>query len=323
MPGGLYGVDIFLVLSGFLITTILVEKWHQTGGIGYGLFLKRRIRRLYPPILFLIGAYLAASIFLSGRFGILSFSEALKPSLVAALYLENLAFGYNVIDVHPVFLHLWSLAVEMWFYLLWPLLLLGVLRLSTTRNRAIAVAVLIVTATVAQQFRVRLTPDGGSLTFEGRSLPIVLGCALALGLPWIHTWWRDRGSGALGWFSAVVIVICFFAPRSVMPLEVGLPVASLASAGLILAMVLAPTGRLTRLLDTPLSVAIGVRSYSLYLWHAPILAALTAQNAPGWSMAQRGVGAIILIFVLTEAAYRLVELPALKGLRGRPRGIKT
>lgn len=317
VPGGLYGVDLFLVLSGFLITTILVDKWQRTGGIGYGPFLKRRLYRLYPPVLFLVAAFLVAALLLSGRYGLPSFVDALKPAAVAALYLENFAFGYNVIDVDPVFLHLWSLGLEMGFYLVWPLLLLGVLGLTSGRGRAVAVATLVVVAALAQQLRVHLTPDGGPLTFEGRSLPIVLGCALALALPWVRRRWDGRAVGAVGWGCAAVVGVSFLAPSSVLPIAIGLPIAAFGGAGLILSIVLGQEGRLAGVLDGRLPVAIGVRSYSLYLWHAPILEAFTAENAPSWSTAQRAVVALLLVVVCTEVAYRLVELPALRGLGQR------
>ncbi len=315
-PGGRYGVDVFLVLSGYLITTILVRQWRRRGSIGYSRFLVRRLLRLYPPVVFLLACYLLGAAVLPGRFGLVALPDALAAASVAALYLTNVAFGYNVGDVEQAFLHTWSLAMEMQFYLVWPLVLVGVLRLKSGRARGAAIGVLVVAAIVAQQVRLHVSDRGPELTFEGRALALVLGCGLVFALPWLRT--QSRWLPAVGWVGVVALAGCFLASDAMLPLTVALPVVAFASAAVIAAVVVGQSTRLTALLDTSILEAVGVRSYSLYLWHFPVLGAFTAASMPGLSTPVRTLAALLAVALLTEIAYRLVERPALRRLSQRP-----
>ncbi|CAD5107956.1 acyltransferase family protein [Zestomonas carbonaria] len=124
MPGGFFGVDIFFVLSGYLITRLLVDEYHASGTVQLRRFVARRLRRLYPALLLMLLVYLLIAPLV---FAQVSFGKHLLDTMWSALYLANYAsaFGFPM----SMLGHVWSLAVEVQFYLLWPLLFLLLVRM--------------------------------------------------------------------------------------------------------------------------------------------------------------------------------------------------
>lgn len=131
-PGGFFGVDVFFVLSGYLITRLLIVEHEREGCLRLGHFLIRRLRRLLPALLLMLAAYLLLAPWI---FPDVMLSKHFRDAVLTALYVVNYAayLGGFVSELA----HVWSLAVEMHFYLLWPVVLLGILRLP--RRLAIAV----------------------------------------------------------------------------------------------------------------------------------------------------------------------------------------
>lgn len=248
---GASGVTVFFVLSGFLITTILVE---QTGAGRQGLrrFYGRRARRLLPALALLLVFEVGAR---------LSTGQSLVPVVLAAGYATNFAAATghgSTLD------HTWSLALEEQFYLLWPLLLPFVLR----RRRA--VVLVLVTAAVSVTARVALWSAG--LTYASwfspvtRADAILVGCALALAR--VRGWTLPVGPGRTAIVStALLVLIAPFVWRSSVASLWLMPMVALATAALIVLIVESKRGPVPWVLSTtPLRVT-GRLSYAMYLWH--------------------------------------------------------
>jgi len=253
--GGWLGVDLFFVLSGFLITTLLLEEHAQTGKIRLSAFYLRRARRLLPALAVLLFAYLL--------FNALRGTDALGLVARWGLYTANIYEAYWPAHAsHLVGLnHLWSLAEEEQFYLVWPLALLGAARMrNPARFLALVAGALIL-------YRAGLVLDGAvssRLYFapDTHSDGLVLGSALAFA-------WRSKELVVPKWLVAVAAVSCvpivvFENPSATTQLLM-LPIFEVASLILVAAAVVG-TIRLPR----PL-VWLGGISYSLYLWHNFIL----------------------------------------------------
>jgi peptidoglycan/LPS O-acetylase OafA/YrhL len=246
MPGGGVGVTIFFVLSGYLITTLLVRERNQTGGIKLRAFYVRRVRRLFPALALVMAAVFAVMALIGHP------SPIPWLFVVTALYLGNFAEAGGA-DL-GAFSHTWSLAIEEQFYLAWPFLLLGLFRLP----RVWAAAGLVVLAGVIMAARVAIASQGSldaaMYPTHLRADALLLGCALAL-VP------RSAPRWAV-WVGAAGLILSLALPS---PWAVSLAAVS------TLPLLVAPI----RVLEwTPL-VYVGVISYGVYLWHLPVIYALS------------------------------------------------
>lgn len=257
MAGGL-GVDLFFVLSGFLITTLLLEERDETGRVSIGGFYVRRARRLFPALGALLVIYLIAT-----RGG------GLRTVELAGLYDGNLVRAYSNIDplTGSPLGHLWSLATEEQFYLLWPGLLLVLVRV----RRALPVLVTLFVAVVAWRFylvhngapvhRVQFAPDT-------RADALIAGCLLSC----IRMRWRLRIPEPLAVAGLAVMVFAMLTGPVFPFYQDGTrTLVTLASCVLVAAAVTATP--LAQALSAKPFVWLGKISYSLYLWHFPMLVA--------------------------------------------------
>ena len=311
LSGGFVGVDIFFVLSGFLIGGILWSELIQTGRIRLGAFYLRRIRRLAP-------AYfaMAAASFLVAWVVLLPFEfRAFGKALIAAtVYLSNVYFyreaGYFDIGAEDkVLLHTWSLAVEEQFYIVLPFALLLLIRWRRASPALLAGA-----AILSLLACVRLTatsPTAAFYLFPFRAWELLAGVLLAIvgqqnGLRWVvHP--------ALSWagIGLVLTSIVVITPENGFPgLQALVPVIGTV---LILA-----NGRdanpVNRALSHPAPVFIGVISYSFYLWHWPVLT-LSQYWRDGYSGAAEAALWLALAFVISVLSWRYVERPV-RRMRG-------
>jgi peptidoglycan/LPS O-acetylase OafA/YrhL len=291
LSGGFYGVDLFFVLSGFLITTLLLEEHDRTGLVSLRAFYIRRARRLLPA--------LGAVLVLIAVVGPMFYSPGLVASIVASgLYAANIVRGFG----HSDFLaatpaaHLWSLAQEEQFYVVWPIALLALRRRLTERRvmtllAAGFVALVLYRAALAGAgagwHRLYYAPD---THMDG----LVLGCFLAYA--------RRRGltvSALTGCVAGALIVAAFILGEQTVRWSAGgLPVVELAAAALVLAA-LSP-GPVRAVLSARPLVWIGALSYSLYLWQIP------AMWLTGWDDRW---GALALTVVFTLISYYVIERP--------------
>jgi peptidoglycan/LPS O-acetylase OafA/YrhL len=256
-PGG-YGVDVFFVLSGFLITTLLWRDQESLGRIRLGRFYLRRAIRLFPALITMLLASLVFGILLTGDVG-----RMVGETISAVLYLTPFT---DALAGPPLFYgHLWTLAMEEYFYLIWPLVLIVLLKLGAKWQHLVtfllAVAVALYGMRAAAEFII------GSELHPPRVGGIAIGCALALVV--LHT--KARGNGTLlALLGTAGLVLAWITSSSVVDTFTPL-IAALATVAIILAIIGPTRTLLQRVLEVRALVIGGQISYDLYLWHVPVL----------------------------------------------------
>jgi len=273
--GGFIGVDIFFVLSGYLITGILAGQYAAKGGITVWPFYSRRFFRLMPALLLLCMAYLVAAPFIWPDYG---FGNHVRDSLVSALYLSD--YGRAIWGVPEFLRHTWSLAVEEHFYLIWPLALPLILR-STSPARMALLLYLVAALWRTVNFAAGEW-DLAYYRFDTRVAGILLGCWLAL---WLRE--REQAGSALPQIGPLLPAALLILAAMVLPwhqplaYQVGSVVVELATAALIIALVYPRAAREVRLFRAAPAVFLGKLSYGIYLWHFPI-SLITRDSLPYW-----------------------------------------
>jgi peptidoglycan/LPS O-acetylase OafA/YrhL len=308
LPGGYVGVDVFFVLSGFLITRRIAAD-HAEGHFRVGRFYAARLRRLFPALLVLLPAVLA----LGWCFQLAhEFRSTGQHAASAALFIANIRFwregSYFAEDSwHDPLRHLWSLAVEEQFYLLWPLLL--PLLLHMRRRAWLATSLLLVLGLAAA-----LHPLDGSARSSFYLLPyraweLLLGAVLALRpLPALVATSRT---------GAQLIGLCAIAANAFLPGDehaLVLPQVALAVVGSALIIVSASTTPSGRGLDAPALTYVGRISYPLYLWHWPLIALARLLWWDAVPVAALVVIAVISLLLAT-ASERWLEAPVRAAMR--------
>ena len=325
-PGGLLGVGVFFTLSGYLITDLLLEHWGKAGGLGLGDFWIRRARRLLPALVVML-AVVIIWVAIAQR----SELPALRGNVVASsIYMSNWWLIFQHVSYFARFGppsplgHLWSLAVEEQFYLVWPWLLwLGLLclrePLRTTRGRrrlALATLVLAACSTVAMAVLYHPGFDP-SRVYDGtdtRAFGLLIGAALAM------VWPSRRGRAGttrqmrrtldyigLGGLIVIGALIWRTNQYSAFPYRGGMLLLSIATGVVIMASVY-PGSWLGRILGMRPIRWIGVRSYGIYLWHYPVIVLTTVGVQSRFDLPRATVQAAITI-LLAALSWRLVEEP--------------
>jgi peptidoglycan/LPS O-acetylase OafA/YrhL len=312
--GAFLGVDVFFVLSGFLITTLLLQEHEAGGGISLPGFYRRRALRLLPALFAMLGAYLlieAANVALGSADQGALFA-AVRGALAGGFYLSNFLQTWGG-GVPAPLEHLWSLAAEEQFYLAWPLLLYGALRLGLrTRALVAATAALVV---LAFGHQLVLSLRGASLhrlSFapDVRSASLTVGClagvAFARGtIPGLlrSTTFQSLGVPILWTLSLLILLL--LPSSSQLRFYGGTLVFDLTWVLLIVAAVLDQAGPWATMLALRPLVWVGRISYALYLWNWLILAALPFGRWPS----------LPLSFLAAFLSYRYVEQPFLRRKR--------
>jgi peptidoglycan/LPS O-acetylase OafA/YrhL len=332
LPGGYLGVDLFFVLSGFLITSLLIRGWDRRGGrISFRDFYVRRVLRLFPAL----GCVIAVTVVLTA-FMELSGPSSDRPYVVGTLeglpwvvtFVGNWARTFDPassLGSLGLLGHTWSLAVEEQFYLLWPALFVLLMRRRFSRG-GIALSLAII-AVAEMIYRMAATFAGYSshriyYGTDTHSDGLLIGCAIAFWLASHRSAWVYQTAGVLlkcatGLATAVLVTLFVLGDLSRAPIEVSLAV--LACGAVLVGVV---TGRLPvfleRLLSAEGTVLIGRRSYGLYLWQYVIFEAALALYPAEFLGRRRIVTAVIIgvlfivPFMVTELSYRFIELPALR-----------
>jgi peptidoglycan/LPS O-acetylase OafA/YrhL len=307
---GFIGVDIFFVLSGYLITSLLIQEIESSGRLNLARFYARRARRLLPAaMLLVIVVCLVEAVIVSP---IVQF-QVLKAAIATVFYSSNLYFahlGLHYFDlesaVNPL-LHTWSLAVEEQFYLVWPVLLL--LLTKSTRSREGVTIALAAIAAVSFAFCIWLTAVNPVSAFFQPTARVWEFCAggLIAYLPAARLAQHRRFCSWMGVTGILALLICAqFIRASVFPGYIAaFPV--LGTAAVLLAGLGAPDSPIPRFLSTRPAQVLGGLSYSLYLWHWPALV-ISQQLFPSASVIVRlaAIAAALLLSVLT---HRAVENP--------------
>lgn len=303
--GGFLGVDVFFVVSGFLITTLLVREARRTGGISLRDFYARRARRILPAAtVVLVVTVLAVATLQSLH----RTETATVDALWAAFFLANVHFAhegtdYFAADLASPFQHFWSLAVEEQFYLVWPLLLVFMVHRGVRRSVMLWVTGLLTVSSLAWSIHLTQTMPAAAY-FSSPARAFELGCGAFLAL------WGPRfphgarvllgitGATVLGWACVTMDATTPF-PGAQALFPVLATVALLASAKGPVAKLLAlrPLGRL------------GDISYSLYLWHWPVLLIGAEQVPEEWAAWQEATALVAVSVLLSVVTYLLVERP--------------
>lgn len=324
MPGGFLGVEVFFVVSGYLITSLLVAEHRRHGSISLRGFWTRRARRLFPGLYLTLAATVVAAFVLAP-----DALRRLRGDVPAAIaYVSN---WWQIIHQDsyfeqagrpPLLAHLWSLAVEEQFYLFIPLVALVALpRLRRSTLALIALAVGGASALLmAIRFDAEVDPSRIYLGTDTRLSGLLSGVALAL---WftptrIRADRVGRHAGLLldgvGLAGAAVLLWCFLRVNEFDPFVYrgGFVVVDVATVGLLIALV-HPASRAGRLLGNRVLREIGFRSYLLYLWHWPLF----QLTRPGLDLDLPGPVVLVIrltvLATLTEVSYRLVERPVRRG----------
>lgn len=321
MPGGFLGVDLFFVLSGYLITSLLQREYDTTGGIDLDAFWARRFRRLMPAQLLVIAAVATGfALWLPDEvFG-------LRGDVVATLMqvqnwhlIRETKSYFEQIGRPSPLQHFWSLAVEMHFYMLWPWLFAW-LR-PRMRPRVIALLALALAGGsslwMAALHSLGAEPSRLYLGSDTHCAAVMLGAAVALF--WAPFSSRLVPSGQrflplLGWPALLGLLAAFVwvGEYDVGLYQGGFLVAALVACALI-ASVSAGKGRLAAWLSSPPARWLGARSYSIYLWHFPV----TVLTRPRQDILLDGLALLalraVITLVLADLTYRLIEQP----FRGR------
>lgn len=309
LPGGFIGVDVFFVISGYLITRYILQEL-DAGVFSLAEFYRRRIKRIAPALLLVVAATLALS-------ALLMLPEDMRKTAKSAVWsLASLANFYFCFfkesgyfgggnENHPL-LHLWSLGVEEQFYLLWPLLLMA-WRPRSRRAYLLAAGGLAAASFLGAELIVGSRQDLAYFMLPTRGGEMLVGAMLAWPARAERAHWSPRLAGVAALAGAALILwsLLFLSKTDRFPGLLALP-PTLGAALLIQAGRIRYAG--AGLLAHPLPVAIGKISYSAYLWHWPLIALWTyGYGAPGVAAAALLVAATMLLAALS---YRLVETPA-------------
>ena len=304
VPGfqaGFYGVDIFFVLSGYLITRLLLDEHGGTGRIDLPRFYLRRFLRLAPPLLAMLATYLVWAPMVWPQFGLWSH---VRDTLIAAFYLSDYARAFWLLP--HIVQHTWSLGVEEHFYLMWPLVLLALLRLPA-RWRMAALFGLYVAATAWRMIWYVDATDWPETYFrlDTRMSGLILGALLATLLSGADRV-PERFANLSGTVASIALTLALMigAWRAPGALEWTMTLVEFAAAALLIAAS-APESWVSRVLSAPPLVATGILSYGIYLWHYPV--ALYFRDRMPWYEATFTVLAIA--FLAASLSYLLIEKP--------------
>ncbi len=338
LPGGFLGVDIFFVISGFLITTLLVRERRETGRVDLAGFWTRRARRLLPALLVVVpaGVLIARTVETDLLVGIRR--QALGALTFSTNWLE-IAHGSNYFaSTSPqLFMNFWSLAVEEQFYLFWPLAMIGLLALHrrfALTEEALAAAVLGIGLVSAALMVASYDPTNATRAYYGTDthlFGLMLGASLAIvwtgpGRAWTtsRTWQERRILFIWAAIAVVAAMLLLAGEDSVWTFRLGIPLVSIATAVLLVAAVDRP-GRLRTTLELAPLEWIGRRSYGIYLWHWPVILIIGQDiptNAGTSEFVWTRVWAVVVTLALADLSFRFVETPVRrKGFRATARRI--
>ncbi len=301
IPGGNVGVDVFFVLSGYLITRVLLVEHALSGALNLRRFYRQRLLRLTPPLLFMLLLYAVFAPLIWADY----YFHA-RDWFVVLTYQADLALVFGMAPEKMI--HAWSLGVEERFYLLWPLALLGLLALSV-RKAVLAVLVIVVLIgfwrMTALQF-LSMDSNEAYYRFDMRVSGLLLGAALGI--------WIGRNLSVsrrllrcrwllLSWGGMLVVILCPVSDRE--RLSFGLPLVEATVLLTIVWLNCCPQGILGRMLSWRPLAYVGQLSYGLYLFHYPIMSYL--QQEQSWGLTLLLGGGLSLIMAVLN--HHLIEQP--------------
>ena len=326
IPGGFLGVDLFFVISGYVITRLLLDSIERSGGLDLRGFYKARARRLLPPMIFMIvvtGFYITIWAQDSVRRFVTDVPFALTGSINWWLVAKEQDY-FEAIGRPPLLQHTWSLAVESQFYLIWPIILLLVLKRFGKKIIPFA-ALLIALVSASLLFYVSLQLDASSdvshiyFGTDTHSVGLFLGSALAVS--WIPQNFKSEVSkraqnfiDLIGVFGLIGILASFLLIDESSPTayKIAFPLAAVFGIAIITSIV-HPASRFAPILQNRVLLWVGERSYAIYLWHWVIFQiSRPSVDIEGEDWALIAVR-ILIVLALADISLKLVELPIRSG----------
>ena len=326
IPGGFLGVDLFFVISGYVITRLLLDSIARSGGLDLRGFYKARARRLLPPMVFMI-VVTAFYISIWAQDSVKRFLTDISFSL-SGLMNWWLVFKeqdyFEAIGRPPLLQHTWSLAVETQFYLIWPVLLLLILKRFGKKViplAALAIALFSGTALFLVSLRLDASSSVSHIYFgtDTHSIGLFLGAALAVS--WIPQNFKSEVSNKaqnfidfIGVFGLVGILGSFLLIDESSPTayKIAFPLAAIFGAAIITSIV-HPASRFAPILQNRVLLWIGERSYAIYLWHWVVFQITRPRvdiDGQDWALIALR---ILVVLALADISLKLVELPIRSG----------
>ncbi|WP_371666499.1 acyltransferase [Streptomyces sp. NBC_00289] len=319
LPGGSVAVDVFFTISGFVITRLLIAEYSRTGGIDLRRFYRRRRQRLVPALL----AVCAACVVLSLTTSLWAFDGASAAAGLAAVFVVNIVRAGDdgaYSDVTGPLAHTWSLSVEEQFYLLWPLVLLFLLRRFRARTALVWTAVLCA-APVLWRYTL-WNPDAAHRIYNGtdtRADQLLAGALVAVVLARLHAdgprlealrgWAGRLAPPALGLLCMVAWKVPVTGDEGAWTAAwytVGFLAVAMVSATLVTGLELRRDGHLSRLLSlAPLAWTGRNLSYGMYLWHYPIVRLLASLGVQDGRLS----ATVVLSTAMALLSYAVIEAP--------------
>jgi peptidoglycan/LPS O-acetylase OafA/YrhL len=328
IPGGFLGVDLFFVISGYVITRLLLDSIEQSGGLDLRGFYLARARRLLPALLFtVVTTTIAIGIWAPDtiRRFLTDIPFALTGTMNWWLVAREQDY-FESIGRPPLLQHTWSLAVEAQFYLLWPLILYFILK-RLGKNRIPFAALLIAAASGIALLIVSLSLDASNSSdvshiyfgTDTHSIGLFLGAALAVSwIPQNFTTTLTKqaqnfidGVGVFG-FIGILATFLFINESDPTLYKIAFPLAAIFGAAIIMSVV-HPASRFAPILENPVLLWIGQRSYAIYLWHWIIFQVTRPTvDLAGQTWALYSLR-ILIVFALADISLRYVEIPIRRG----------
>lgn len=329
--GGLLGVTVFFVLSGYLITGLLMAELEDTGTVNLPQFWLRRVRRLFPAIVLVVVVVTALCVIFNH-----ALLTKLRPDVVPSLFwfqnwwyvLRGLSYFESLGDPSPL-THFWSLAIEEQFYLVWPIILLIASRLGASKTIIRRGCLVLAVVSAALMWVIYNPLEDPTRVYYGtdtRAMSLLVGA-------WLSLFWPGQalteegtrkvpariinlldvvGVAAL---AGIIAMMAFIDGFSDFMYHGGIILCSVLTATLI-AVLVHPRSRLAKFASLAPFVWVGQRSYGIYLWHYPIILLLKPLNGPGpfawWFI----VLVFVITFVISALSYTFVENPIRHGAIG-------
>jgi peptidoglycan/LPS O-acetylase OafA/YrhL len=306
--GGFIGVDLFFVLSGFLVSGVILSEIDRTGRLRLARFYSRRVRRLLPAAVVVV---VVTSLAFTVLWSVARRLEIVGDAQSALLYYANWHFlvetgDYFAADVDKSpFLHFWSLAIEEQFYIVFPVLLLAVSRLGR-RAMVLTLSAVLVGSLLAQGYWAQVEPTHAYYGTEARLYQLIAGALLAVAL---RPWAREpsgRRAALLSVGGLVGLLVLGSGLVTAAPSLRGVA-AAVVSVVLIWGLVLGPDQPFARLLSLPVPVFLGRISYGTYLWHWPVIIGLTTLFETG--PVTIAAFALVISTGLAALSYEVLEMP--------------
>ena len=329
IPGGFLGVDLFFVISGYVITRLILDSIQRSGGLDLRAFYMARLRRLLPPLVFMI----ITTTVVVGLWAPDTMRRFLTDTPFALFGGMNWWLVFRHVDYFeaigrpPLLQHTWSLGVEAQFYLVWPLILLLVLRYFG-KNKIPGAALIIAAFSGIALLVVSYQLDAANASqvshvyfgTDTHSIGLFLGAALAV--RWIPQNLQETvtrkaqdfidGIGIIG-FLGILSAFLFIDENDPTLYKLAFPLAGVCGCA-ILTSIVHPASRFAPILSSKVFVWIGERSYAIYLWHWVVFQVTRPEfdlEGSDWALYALRV---LIVFALADISLRLVELPVRTGL---------